>query len=92
MFNVYMTLTNEGGEAADVENYTWGIVPWKENGQEVAVSAAGPVIPEYDGVLEPGETGTVSYHVRVDDPSVIDAYEIHLSCADSGADGQYCAE
>ena len=92
IFNVHVNLQNDGNEAVDVENYTWGVIPYKENGQEVSVSASGPVSTEYEGKLAAGDNGHVSYHLRVDDASVIDSYEIYLSCDGYDADGAYCSE
>lgn len=92
IFAIDTVVNNGGDEAVDVENYTWDVLPYAEDGTEITVSAAGPPLPEYDGFLEPGRTGTVYYELRVDDPAAVASYEIYLSCEGVSADGEYCPE
>lgn len=89
-FTVYMHVENAGNEPFEAGDYTWGIVPYAEDGAEISVSASGPVNTEYEGALPAGERGEVSYHVRVDDANAVAAYDIHLSCEGSRDDGAYC--
>lgn len=92
-FDTYVNVQNGGGEALDIQNYTWRVVAYDESGSQIDVSAAGPVRAEFEGTLEPGDSGVVSYHLRLaEDAPAVDSYEIYLTCDGAGADGTYCPE
>lgn len=91
-FSVDIVVWNAGEEPTDLEAYTWNLAPYKEDGQDVTVSAAGPPLAQDDQPVQPGEQSTVSYHIRSDEVDAVASYELYLTCEGRDADGVYCPE